>query len=285
MSTITVLPGVLPASVATGLPLYDDAVSKNNGWPSFGLADLLLFSDGAGTSVTNAVSGRASGVIEHPNTPVNNAFSWLPGGGLQIEGTEIVSLAAFDASKPWTLISVGAITGSAGAPGSEKICGIVGFREFATAPIRGAALYARGSNDWNSGAPAPYYQYRPTNAGVNGTTENLLPTAGLNIVGKRCIRALSYDGASTLSGTIYDATGAVIATDSYGSFDPALMFVNDGVTLKTLTPCIGIPSGTYAGGKQQIEAFARYDRLISAADVSRIARAVTTLGANRGRYF
>lgn len=280
MSNLILLDGIVANSA--GLPrIYEGATVS--GFPADGLADLLLFNDGAGAAPSNAISGRPAGAIEHP-VATNNAFAWLQNGGLQLDGTEIVTMPQFDVSTPWSLVSLSAIVGSVGGNASERLTGLIGLKEFASAPVRGAAIYVRGTNDWNVPSAAPYYQLRPINNGANGTLQNLTPSAGQNLVGSRRIHVLSFDGASTLTGTVYDKSGAVKATYAY-SLAGVLWLLSGGSTVSTLTPAVGLSSGTYSGGRQQVEAFARYNRVLTASDIQQIGAAAEKIGKQRGRYW
>lgn len=276
-----ILPGI--AGNTAGLPRVLDYPTVA-GFPADGLSDLLLFSDGSGASAANAVEGRTAGVIEFINAG-NNAYAWLGGGGIQLDGTQIVSLPALPALGEWSLVSMGAIVGSVGGTASERICGIVGFREF-TGSQRGAGLYVRGANDWNNGTNTPYYQYRGYKRGALGTAESLTPGTGLGVIGSRRLHVLSHDGAGTITATVYSPAGVVIAQDVLSTQGGDEIFMNSsGVSLPTLTPCIGLSSSTYSGGRQHVEAFARYEKVLSQLDVVRIGAAASMLGQKRGRYW
>jgi len=268
-------------------PVARDPIGVDYAFPATGLADLLLFTDGAGTAVSNAVTGRPAGVIEHP-VATNNAFSWLTGGGVQIEGTEIASLPAFDASLAWTLVHVGTLIGSTGGTGSERIGAIMGFREFGVAPLRGFILGVRaGGNDWSLPSATPVIQARMMNNGSQGTVEQLAPNPGVDgLLRQRRITVLTHDGAGNISSAIYRGDGTVVSSDAvYSSHPIAQMFLNGGTTLTTLTPCAGSSSTSYAAGRQQVEAFARYDRVLTAADIAQIGVAAARLCEKRGRYW
>lgn len=254
-------------------------IPTNNGFPSEGLTDLLLLSDGSGVAPVNAVSGRGVGTIEAP-VALSNTYSWLSGGGVQLEGTQIISLPPSDASTPWSIVSLGAITGSIIDTSSEKLCGLVGFKE----STRGAIFYVRGGTNWNAPTTTPYYQHRSFSNGAQKTSSNLSPSAGLSIIGSRLVRVFSYNGTDTLTSTVYDKNGTVLATATYAANDSE-MFTVSGATVTTLTPCVGISSSTYKWGQQQIEAVARYNRVIETADVIKIIAAGVALGVARGRVW
>lgn len=272
------IPGTL--SSTTGLRRV---IPTNNNFPSEGLTDLLMFADGSGTTPVNAVSGRPSGIIEVINAS-SNAYSWLSGGGgVQLEGSQIISLPPSEQSTPWSLVSVGAMVGNSGASPAERIAGILAFKEYASATIRGAAMYMRSGADW-SGAPNTNYQLRPASAGVQGTTVDLLPSESLLELDALRIRVMSWNGSTTLSSKIYNRNGILI-TSATSSTTTAAMFTASSVTLSTLSPCIGISNSTYNGGAQQVEAFARYNRLLIASDVTRIVSASVALAVSRGRVW
>lgn len=268
-------------------PVARDPLGVDYAFPAAGLADLLLFTDGAGTAVSNSVTGRPAGVIEHP-VATNNAFQWLTGGGVQIEGTEIASLPAFDASAAWTLVHVGTLVGSTGGTASERIGAILGFREFGVAPLRGFILSVRaGGNDWSLPSASPVIQARMMNNGALGTIEQLAPNPGIDgLLRQRRITIISHDGAGNIACALYRGDGSVVSSDAVYTQHPiAQMFLNGGVTLTTLTPCAGASSATYAGGRQQVEAFGRYDRVLTAADIAQIGVAAARLCEKRGRYW
>jgi hypothetical protein len=276
MTVLIQIPGVL-SSIA-GL---ERLMPTNNGFPSEGLTDLLLLADGAGVAPSNSVAGRLAGVIEAPQT-FNNAYAWLAGGGgLRLDGTQILTMPASDASAAWSLVSVGSMIGSVGGTASERIAGILGFKEFTT-QTRGAALLMRGGNDWNIVGAAPFYQHRDTNGGASGTVESLLPSSGLSELDAKRVRVFSYNGTDTLTSTIYDKNGNTIASDTVATTD-ARMFTIGGATVTNLTPCVGLSSATYQSGSQEVEAFARYGRALTSADIARICAAGAALGAARGR--
>lgn len=278
MSTLLItLPGVLTSTAG-----LDRVIPTNNGFPSKNLTDLLMFTDGSGTSVTNSVTGRSVGVIEHPGDTVNNAYAWMANGGLQLDGTEIVSLPASDASTPWTLVSLGATTGSVGTPGTERISGVMSFRQFSGSAYRGVALYHRGGNDWNTGTPNPYATHRPAVSGSLGAGEALLPSSGLGLIGKKVVVVMSYNGSGTLTSTLYDKTGAVVCSDAL-TLDETAMLTVGGVYQSALNPCLGIASSTYSAGRQQIEAFARYSKVLDSDEINRLIQTGIELGAARGR--
>lgn len=276
MALLIKLPGTLTNTA--GMPRL---VTTLDGFPDLGLSDLFLFSDGSGLAAENSVAGRSSGTIEAP-VAINNAYAWLSGGGLSLSGTQLVTAPIHDASEPWSIVSAGAFTGSVGGTASERIGGVMGHKQsFLAAPFRGAMMYARGSTDWNSGTGPISYQSRAMNSGATGTAQYLLPS-GLSERLKRRLRVMTYDGSSAVTSTVYDHTGAVVATNTIATSD-AEMFTASGETVTDLNPCLGIPSATYSGGVQQIEAFAVYSRVIDSTEVSTILKACAALGDARGR--
>jgi len=278
MTILIELPGTLAST--TGMRRV---VTTNNGFPDDGLTNLHLFTDGTGTSVANSVVGGSAGLIEHP-VASNNAFSWMSGGGIQLDGTEIVSFPAIDVTAPWSIVSMGSVTGSVGGTASERITALLGFRDFTQASIRGNLLYLRGGNDWNSGSPSPYYQQRPSNgSGGQGTLANLTPSSGLTTIGQKRMRVMTYNGTGTITSTIYDKTGAVIATGAITVSDAQLSTGTGGVVVTNLQPIVGGPNAAYNGGRQVVEAFASYNRVLGASDISTLLTKAIALGAARGR--
>lgn len=53
--------------------------------------------------------------------------------------------------------------------------------------------------------------------------------------------------------------------------------------VSTVQPAIGQSNGVYSSSVHQIEAFARYNRVLIGADIQRIAAKSAALGAARGR--
>lgn len=278
MTILIELPGTL--SSTTGMRRV---VTTNNGFPDDGLTNLHLFTEGTGTAVANSVSGGSAGLIEHPIAS-NNAYSWMSGGGIQLDGTEIVSFPAIDVTGAWSLVSMGSVTGSVGGTASERLTALLGFRDFTGSSIRGAVLYVRGGTDWNSGGTAPYYQHRPSNgSGAQGAATNLTPSSGLSLLGQYRMRVMSYNGTDTITSTIYDKTGAVVASGTLTVTDAQLSTGTSSVVVAALQPIVGGPSATYNGGRQVVEAFAAYNRVLGASDISTLLTKAVALGTARGR--
>lgn len=278
MTILIELPGTLAST--TGMRRV---VTTNNGFPDDGLTGLHLFTEGTGTSVANSVSGGSAGLIEHP-VASNNAYSWMSGGGVQLDGTEIVSFPTIDVTGAWSLVSMGSVTGSVGGTASERITGLLSFRDFTGSSIRGAVLYLRGGNDWNTGTPSPYYQHRPSNgAGGQGTLANLTPSSGLTTIGQKRLRVMTYNGTDTITSTIYDKTGAVVATGTLTVTDAQLSTGTSSVVVTALQPIVGGPSAAYSGGRQVVEAFAAYNRVLGASDITTLLAKAVALGTARGR--
>lgn len=276
MTLLIKLPGTLTNT--TGLPRL---ITTLDGFPDSNLTDLFLFEDGSGTAPENSVIGRGAGVIEAPDA-INNAYSWLSGGGLSLSGTQIMSAPLSDASTPWTLVCAGAMAGSVGGTDSERIGGIMGFKQFTGATVRGASMYMRGDTNWNSGTPVTHYQSRAADNGGIGPPYNLIRSSGIQEIGKRRLRVMTYNGSSTITATIFDKGGAVVASASYAATD-AQMLTASGVTVANLNPCLGLSSATFAGGQQQIEAFARYSKVLDMAEINVILATCRGLGDSRGR--
>jgi len=278
MTILIELPGTLAST--TGMRRV---VTTNNGFPDDGLTGLHLFTEGTGTSVANSVSGGSAGLIEHP-VASNNAYSWMSGGGIQLDGTEIVSFPTIDVTGAWSLVSMGSVTGSVGGTASERITALLAFRDFTTSSIRGCILHVRGGTDWNSGGTVPYYAHRPSNgAGAQGTSSNLSPNSGLSILGQKRLHVVTYNGTNTITSTIYDKTGAVVATGTLTVTDAQLSTGTSSVVVTALQPIVGGPSATYNGGRQVVEAFAAYNRVLGASDISTLLAKAVALGTDRGR--
>lgn len=279
MTILAIYPGVLTTTAGLNPVLTTDP----NGFPDRGLEALHLFKEASGTASTNE-RGGAAGLVEHPNA-VNNSFAWLAGGGIRIDGTEIVSFPAFDVTAPWTLAYAGALTGSVGGTATERITGLIGFRDFVGGSnFRGALMAARGSNDWNTPGAVPYYQHRAANgSGGQTASENLLPMAGMNIIGSRRVHVMSYDGVSSLRSAIYDKLGALISEDVSSVTDAQLTTGTGGTVITNLKPIIGGTNASYAGGTQQAEVFARWGHVLTASDIKAVCIASAAIGAARGR--
>jgi len=278
MTILIELPGTL--SSTTGMRRV---ITTNNGFPDDGLTGLHLFTEGTGTSVGNSVVGGSAGLVEHP-VASNNAYSWMSGGGIQLDGTEIVSFPTIDVTGAWSLVSMGSVTGSVGGTASERITALLAFRDFTTSSIRGCILHVRGGTDWNSGGTVPYYAHRPSNgAGAQGTSSNLSPNSGLSILGQKRLHVVTYNGTNTITSTIYDKTGAVVATGTLTVTDAQLSTGTSSVVVTALQPIVGGPSATYNGGRQVVEAFAAYNRVLGAADISTLLTKAVALGTARGR--
>lgn len=267
----------LPGTTSnTSLP---ELLTTLNGFPTQGLTDLFLFEDGSGTSPENAVDGAGAGVIEDVGA-TNAASSWLSGGGgLRLEGTMLMSAPARDASTAWTIVQASTMAGSTGGTASERIAGVMGFRNY---PTRGAALYLRGGTDWNSGTPDPTFNGRATDNGGPGGVEVLSPASGINAIGRRLLHILSYNGAGTLSAQVITGAGSVVASTIWSAAHADFLLAS-GTTQANQSVCCGLQSATFAAGVQDVEAFARYDRVLSSSDLAAIRAAATALGTARGR--
>lgn len=279
MTAIIEIPGVLTPQPGTEPAL----IQNTDGFLVKGLEAAYLFEEGSGTAVADTEGGSA-GVIETVNAS-NDATSWLSGGGgLSISGGKLISLASFEANSAWTIFTFGAITGDVGAD-SEKIVGLIGFRDWTGGSIRGPAMYVRGATDLDAPSTAAYYALRPPNgSGSVGTAVNLAPT-NINVSAAKRMMALSYDGSATIRATVYDSAGAVIATNTAATNDAAL-FTISAVTVSTLTPSLGGWSTTYASGTTQLEAAVRYSRYLgdfTAGEIAVLAANGAAIGAARGR--
>lgn len=229
--------------------------------PTDGLqAAYLIEEGGEGRALVDAMGG-ANGVIEHPNA-VNNAFLRQEDGGVRLDGTEICSFAPFNAAEPWTLCRWGSVIGSVGGTASERIAGLMGFREWTVQP-RAALTCIRGGVDWSLPAAAPFLQARPANgAGGQAAAVDLQPTVGLGLIGRPFLMIMAYDGETVLRTSAYGASGELMATVSI-AVTPAQLFTIGAVTVTNLTPVCGGLNNVYAGGRQIVDQWARYDRFIA----------------------
>lgn len=282
MTVLAIYPGVL-TSVSGLKPVL---TTELNGFPDQGLQALYLFRENAGTTTADERGGSA-GVVEHP-IAVNNAYAWLPGGGIRLEGTEIVSFPQFDVTGPWTIAYAAALTGSTGGTASERVTGLIGFRDLAggagSSGIRGVQQAVRSGNDWNIPGAAPYYQHRVSNgAGGQLASEDMLPKVGLNLIGSHRVHVMSYDGLGFIRSAVYDKQGQLIAERSSTVTDAQLVTGTGGVIDATLQPIVGGPNNSYAGGIQQAEAVGRWNRVLTERDIQAICSAASSIGAARGR--
>lgn len=278
MTAIIQLPGTVTPQPGMELAL----IVNEAGFIAKGLEALYLLEDGSGTSAVDEAGGSPAVIDSLVNS--NNAYSWLSGGGgLSLSGAQMLSAPEFDASGAWTLFAFGATVGDVG-PAGEKVVGVTGLRDFGAAQVRGAYLFIRGANDLDVPSAAYYVQRIPDGSGGLGTADNLEPTF-INVSAVKRVHALSYNGSSTLRSVIYDKNGAVIASSEMPATD-ATMFTISGSTDAMQQPVLGGVSGTFAGGRQEFEAFARYDRFIgsfTAAEIKALANRAATIGAARGR--
>lgn len=282
MTVLAIYPGVL-SSVAGLKPVV---TIEANGFPDQALQALHLFRESAGTSVAEE-RGGAAGLVEHTFTS-NNAFTWLANGGLRLAGTEFVSFPKFDAAAPWTIVCGSAVVGSTGGTASERVTGVLGFRDIAggsgSSGIRGVQQAIRGGNDWSLPAAQPYYQHRVANgAGGQLASEDLLPKADLNVVGNHRIHVMSYDGSAAVRSAVYDKQGQLICERISSMTDAQLTTGTGGVVNTSLQPIFGGPNTSYAGGIQEVEVFARWGRVLGERDIQAICLAAATIGASRGR--
>lgn len=273
-------PGVLASTAGLKRVMTYDA----NGFPNQRMQACHLFTDGSGTAAADSLGG-SSGLIEAPAAS-NNAYSWMSGGGgLQLDGSQIVSFGAFDITQAWTMVYLGAVTGSVGGTGSERITALLGFRNWATADVRGAITPVRtGGNDWNTGTPQPLYQARPANgSGGSGAISVLSPSANLNIIGSRRALVLSWDGSSQLTAAVYDKNGNTLTSVEVTTSNTVLTTGTGGAVVTSLQPIIGGPTAAYSGGRQQVEGFLRYKGVLNATEIAGICAAASALGTARGR--
>lgn len=273
MTVLIELPGVLASTAG-----LERVITTLRGFPDDGLADLFMFEDGKNTDVANAVINRPSGLIERINPgKFGDAFEWLGGsGGLQIQGTQIVSMPGFDPAEPWSLVYLGAVTGSISGT-AEAITGMIAFRDRSFAAIRGPMLLARA---FQAGGPGRH-QSRAWQGTADGAATDLVPGA-TGSVNQHRVAILSYDGNAVVKASLYDKTGTLMTSVSVPASD-AGMTTSGSQVVASVKPAIGISNTTYDGGIQQIEAFARYNHVLNAEDIVRICKNGASLGAARGR--
>ena len=274
MTVLIELPGVLASTAG-----LERVITTLRGFPDVGLADLFLFEETAGTGVGNAVLKRPSGQLEKINPgDYGGDYTWLGGhGGLQIQGTQMVSMPDFNPAEPWSLVYLGGVTGVLSGA-TEAISALIAFRDRSFANIRGPQLSARA---FQAGGSLGYYQVRAWQGAADGATSNLQPTT-TGVVSQYRVAILSYDGGTTVTASMYDKAGALVSTASVSASD-AGMTTNAGTVKALAKPTIGISNTIYDGGIQQVEAFARYSHVLNAEDITRICKNGASLGAARGR--
>lgn len=273
MTVLIELPGVLASTAG-----LERITTTLRGFPDAGLADLFMFEDAAGTVTANTVLNRPSGLIEKINAgKYTDTFAWLGGsGGLQVQGTQIVSMPEFVPTEPWSLVYLGAVTGSL-SDAAEAITAMIAFRDRSFAAVRGPLLLARAFQAGGVGR----HQVRAWQGSTDGVATDLVPGA-TGTVGQHRVAILSYDGSAVVKASIYDKTGALMTSASVSVSD-AGMTTSGSQVVASVKPAIGISNTTYDGGIQQIEAFARYSRVLSADDITRICANGAAVGASRGR--
>lgn len=274
MTVLIELPGVLAST--TGL---ERITTTLRGFPDTGLADLFLFEETSGTGVVNTVLNRPSGLLEKINAgDYGGEYAWLGGsGGLQIQGTQMVSLPDFNPAEPWSLVYLGAVSGVLSGA-TEALTALIAFRDRSFTDVRGPTLYTRA---FQAGGATGYYQTRAWQGSVDGDSAILQPSPA-GVVGQRRVAILSYDGDTTVTTSVYDKAGALVSTVSVAATDVG-MTTSGGVVKVLAKPAIGISNNTYDGGIQQIEAFARYSHVLNSEDITRICRNGESLGESRGR--
>lgn len=283
MAGVIQYPGVL-TNTAGMIP----AVLINaQGFPVKDLSALYMLEDGAGTSLVDSVSGGTSGAITS-DTPSNDAYAWLTGGGgLSLSGAQQATFPAFDVTGQWTLFAAGSIVGDVTAGTTEKIAGLLGFREFnpSVGSIRGALLHVRGATDLDVSSPVSDFWIRPANgSGGQGAPVELL-ARNQDVFGTHYLFALSYDGSANLTGVVYNGSGGIVSTGTLSITDTELTEVS-GTPDVTLQPSLGGPNSTYGHGQVEFEFAARYARQLSditATELSQIATNAAAIGAARGR--
>ncbi|MNJ62878.1 hypothetical protein D3C77_587340 [compost metagenome] len=116
---------------------------------------------------------------------------------------------------------------------------------------------------------------------ADGTTADLQPRV-TGLVNRHMISVLTYDGSTTVTASVYNKSGVLVATVSVAATDVG-MTTNIGNVSPLAQPTIGISTAVYDGGIQEVEVFARYDRVLSAEDITRICVQAASVGADRGR--
>lgn len=274
MTVMIEMPGLIGSTAG-----LERVVTTNRGFPDEGLGDLFLFEETAGASIANAVSGRSSGVFEKLSEgDYGGTYAWLGGaGGLQLQGTQAVTLPAFDPTTPWSLVYLGGVIGSLSGA-TEAITALISFRDRVAADIRGPLLSARA---FQGGGALGYYQTRAWQGAADGVTTNLVPTSG-GVVNQRRVAVLSYDGVANVTASVYNKEGVLVSTATVSATDAGM--TTSGSVVKSLAqPTIGISNTVYDGGIQQVEGFLRYSRVLAAGDITRICARAAAIGQSRGR--
>lgn len=280
MTILIELPGTL-----TNTSGLDRVLTTVDGFPDDGLASLFLFEDGSGTAPENSVAGADPGMIESVITS-NNAYSWLTGGGgLHLEGGQILSMPPIDLRNPWTLVQAGKVTGSVGDTTSAKNYQLLSFRSTLSANFRGVMLYLTGGTNWNTSVTNNYAIRASNGSGGVASAVNLAPGNTTVAIGTGRVRILSYDGSSVITSSVYDKDGTRLQTNTTTTTDTNLVTGASAVVQNTVQPILG-PNATgltYAGGKQDVEAAAVYSRVLSVEDIATICIAAAALADARGR--
>ena len=272
MTVLIELPGIL--SSTAGL---EKLIFTNNGFPSDGLEDLFLFTDASGTALVNAIGGRPSGSLEKlAEGDFGGGYAWLNGGGVRLQGTQIATFPGFDPTQPFSLVVGGAITGNISGA-IEAITGFLAFRDRSTSAVRGPAMFARA---FQSGGNQTV-QARMWTGSADGATSDLQPRV-TGLINRHMISVLTYDGSATVTASVYSKTGAVLGSVSIPATDVGKT-TNAGNVSTTAQPTIGISTSVYDGGIQESEVFARYSKVLSAEDITRICTQAASIGAARGR--
>lgn len=274
MTVLIEMPGVLTSTAG-----FERVVTTLRGFPDTGLKDLVLFEDGIGNAVANSVSGRASGLIEVINPgDFGDSYAWQgSGGGLEIQGAQIVSMPEFDPTGPWTMVYMGAVTGSISGA-AEAITALLAFRDRSNVDVRGPALFARA---FGAGGFSGKYQVRANQGSVDGAAVDMVPLS-VGVVSQRRVALLSYNGSSQVTASMYDKAGVLISTATVSASDLG-MTTSSGVSKPLVQPSIGTSNQVYDGGKQLLEGYGLYTRVLPAMDIVRICGTAAALGTARGR--
>lgn len=277
MTALIEMPGTLTSTAG-----HERVITTNNGFPDDNLASLYLFQDGAGTAPANSVSGGAAASITSVVSS-SNAYAWLTGGGLDIEGGQVVRMPALDLRNPWTLVIGSVITGSVN-DGTTRNYALISFTATSASNFRGAMLYLTGGTTWNPPvAPTNHVIRASDGTGTAATPTNMTPINQSTAIGTGRVRVLSYNGVDTVTGSIYDKLGNLLFTATIATNDTKMVTGASGVVQNTVQPILGPFAAAYCGGKQNIEAAAVYTRVLEQADIAAIAAKCAALASARGR--
>lgn len=280
MTISFILPGVADPSMPLAIAVDTYGLVKR------GLVAQYMFEETTGTAIADTLGG-SNGVIDSLFSS-NNAYAWLTtgdGGGLRLSGAQLASFPAYEQNAPWTTVTAFTMVGDFGGTG-EKIVGVMGTRNMGIAAAnRGAFSYSRGATDLDVAQTTGRYAQRAANgSGGQGTEELLLPTA-INVSQVLRIMYRSFNGTNTITTRVYDVAGTLIASDDM-TVNPAVIFLDDAVTLSNLQWSLGGLTSTFAAGITQYEFALRYAHAMTGwhpAEVAQVCKAASAISASRGR--